>query len=137
MPESEAPRAVPIARQDDPLIEVGQLPDERQFVAALLRLDGGWMAVVHYFVAEGDHVESEHSDLIAGGDAPPEEARAALERMLRQLEPYRQDAVSVCPFETELAGHSLGLSPDRDSGGLRLVPNGPVFVPPAEGAAGS
>lgn len=131
MAETDTPGSIPIGPRDDPFLEVGQLADERQFLGAIQRVDGGWMAVVHFFALEGEHLESEHSRIVPGGDdEPPEEARAAFERMLRRLEPYRKDAVTVSAFETELAGRRLGLLPDRESGGLRLEPNGPTFAPP-------
>lgn len=123
----DASRPVAVARQDGPLVETGQLADERQFLAAVLRAGGGWMAVVHFFAAEGQHLMSEHSDRFDNGDEPPAEAREAFERMLRRLEPYRQDAVSLCPFEAELSGHRFALVPDPESEGLRLEPDGPVL----------
>ena len=135
MADREIRETVPLDPRDDPFVELGQLADERQFLAALLRVDGGWMAVVHFFASEGDHLETDHSSRVPGGEEPPEEARAAFERMLRRLEPYQQDAISVSAFETELSGLRFGLSPDSATGGLRVEPNGPVLLPGTGGAA--
>ena len=52
--------------------------------------------------------------------------------MLRRLEPYRQDAVTVSAFEVEVLGRRLGLSPDGGTGGMRLEPGGPVLEPARE-----
>lgn len=129
MASADDNRAVAV-RSEDPAVEVGQLPDERQFVAAVQRVDGGWIAVVHFFSAEGDHVDTEHSAVFdEGGREPPEAVAGELERMLRLLEPYRVDAATVTAFEVEVAGRTLGLARDRESGGMRLVPRGPTLAP--------
>ena len=135
MPDRDIRDTIAIERRDDPFVELGQLADERQFLAALLRVDGGWMAVVHFFASEGDYLETEHSSLVQGGDEPPEQARAAFERMVRRLEPYRQDAITVRAFQAEVSGQPVGLASDPESGGLRLAPNGPVFPPSGGDAA--
>ena len=131
MARSEGQDAIPVI-SDDPAVEVGQLPDDRQFVAAVLRIDGGWMAVVHFFAADGDHVDTEHSAICDGSSTPPEEVTEELEKMLRRLEPYRASAAAVMPFEVEVAGRKIGLVKDRESGGIRLEPGGPVLARAAD-----
>ncbi len=127
MASSDDESVIPVT-SDDPAVEIGQLPDERQFVAAVQPVDGGWMAVVHFVSADGDHLDTEHSSVIDGGDAPPDEVRAELEKMLRRLEPYRADAATVAGFEIEIGGRTIGLRPDRESGGMRLEPGGPALA---------
>ena len=120
-------------KSDDPAVEVGQLADERQFIAAIQRVDGGWMAVVHFFSGDGDHVATEHSAILDdGGAEPPDAVRGELGRMLRQLEPYQTDAATVAPFEIEVAGRRIGLAPDRETGGARLEPGGPSLAAASE-----
>ncbi|HUF57038.1 MAG TPA: hypothetical protein VMM55_10820 [Thermohalobaculum sp.] len=121
-------RRVVAVKSDDPAVEVGQLPDERQFIAAVLHVDGGWIAVVHFFAADGGHVDTEHSAICCDGSGtPPEEVTEELRKMLRRLEPYRVDAATVAAFEIEVAGRTLGLSRDREGGGMRLEPGGPTL----------
>ena len=117
---------------DDPAVEIGQLPDDRQFIAAVQPVDGGWMAVVHFFAADGAHLATDHSSVLDGGDAPPDEASSELEKMLRRLEPYRTDAATVAAFEVEVGGRTIGIGLDRESGGMRLVPRGPALAPASD-----
>lgn len=86
---TDAPAQIAVGPQSDPHIEVGQLPDERQFLAALLKGDAGWMTVVHFFASEGDHLDTDCSEPLGEGDEPPAEARDAFETALRRLEPYK------------------------------------------------
>lgn len=135
MAEHDIPDTIRIARKKGgPTEFIGHLPDDRQFVALLLPGPDGWMPVVLFFAAEGDYVESERGTPVPGdGDEPPEEAREAFDRMLRQLEPYRKDAVTVSQFETEIGHRRFGLIPDHEAGTLRFEPAGMVFSAPWEG----
>ena len=131
MASTEDSVSIPVRAPADTTVEAGQSPDGRQFVGALLRVDGGWMAVVHFFSGEGEHLDVEHGSVRAG-DEPPDAARNDLEDMLRRLEPYREGAVIVSAFEVEVAERKLGLVLDRESGGMRLEPGGAVLVPAGE-----
>lgn len=130
---SAVDRGAVSVRSEDPTVAVGQLPDERQFIGAVQRVDGGWIAVVHFFSADGDHLDTEHSAVFdEDGREPPEAVAGELRQMLRRLEPYRVDAATVAAFEVEVAGRTLGLARERESGAMRLVPSGPTLAPVAD-----
>ena len=131
---SEIPDVIPIAPRPDPLEKLGQLPDGRQFLGVLSHGPEGWMPVVLFFSGEGVHLESEHDRAIPGEEGePPAEAAEAFDQMIRRLEPYQTEPVTLQPFETRINGQRFGLVPDTDAGRVVLQPQGRAFSAPWEG----
>lgn len=99
--------------------DVGHSPDGRQFIARVIRGDDGRHAVIHWFAAEGDYLESDHDGPFGDG----EKAAEALDAMVTRLAPVQIKTVTVKAFEDEIAGTRVGLVAGNREGEARFLPD--------------
>ena len=125
---SDIPDTIPIAPPEGGELKSGHSPDGRQFLARLVEAPEGWVALLQWFAAEGDHLENDHDGPFAGR----EDAVSALDAMLDRLQPMQLEPVTISVFEDEVEGAATGLAADGE--GLKLMPDGPRFSAPWDGA---
>jgi hypothetical protein len=124
--------------------DVGRCADGRQFLGlvtgAFSEGDKLWLAVLHLFDADGNHLASEarlggYDE--EGWEVAGDKARGELELMLQLMGPeVRRCDLYVRLFATEIDGITHGLfyapAPDNDGGceSVMLEPREILFVPP-------